>query len=100
MITPPSPPPLPHYSHLPFPSTSLNRGTVLSSLKATIKADISRPEIERRLDNRNKAKAKGIPLGKFEHNNMLEALRRNIDIVAHLNVLRGTNANLPPKMFK
>ena len=70
--------PPPHYSHLPFPLTSLNRGTVLSRLKDTIKAEISRPEIQKRLDNRNKPKAQGIPLGEFEHNSM--AIRSSFEI--------------------
>ena len=75
----PAPPPLPpHYSHLPFPLTSLSRGTVLSRLKDTIKAEISRPQIQKRLDNRNKSKAQGIPLGEFEHNSM--AVRSSFEI--------------------
>ena len=43
---------------------SLNR-LVLSCLKATPKADISPPEIQRCMDNRNEAKFVGIPLGEF-----------------------------------
>ena len=70
--------PPPHYSHLPFPLTSLNRGAVLSRLKDKIKAEISRPEIQKRLDNRNKSKAQGIPLGEFEHNSM--AIRSSFEI--------------------
>ena len=45
---------------------------VLSCLKATIKADFSDPEIQRRMDSRKEAKAPGIPLGEFEHNNCLK----------------------------
>ena len=75
ILTRPSPP---LFSHLPFPLTSLNRGTVLSRLKDTIKADISRPEIQRRLDNRNESKAQGIPVGEFEHNSM--AIRSSFEI--------------------
>lgn len=37
----------------------------ISCLKAAIKADISRPEIQRRMDNRDEARARGIPLGEF-----------------------------------
>ena len=70
--------PPPHYPHPPFPITSLNRGIVLSRLKDTIKAEISRPEIQKRLDNRNKSKAQGIPLGEFEHNSM--AIRNSFEI--------------------
>ena len=53
----------------------------LSCLKAAIKADISRPEIQRRMDNRDEARARGIPLGKFRTQQLLEALHRNIDTV-------------------
>ena len=37
----------------------------ISSLKAAIKADISRPEIQRLMDNRDEARARRIPLGDF-----------------------------------
>ena len=37
----------------------------ISCLKAAIKADISRPKIQRRMDNRDEARARGIPLGEF-----------------------------------
>ena len=50
-------------------------------LKAAIKADISRPEIERRMDNRDEARVRGIPLGEFRTKQLLEALHRNIDTV-------------------
>ena len=53
----------------------------LSCLKAVIKADISRPEIQRRMDNRDEARARGILLGKFRTQRLLEALHRNIDTV-------------------
>ena len=53
----------------------------LSCPKAVIKADISRPEIQRRMDNRDEARARGIPLGKFRTQQPLEALHRNIDTV-------------------
>ena len=51
---------------------------VLSRLKDTIKAEISRPQIQKRLDNRNKSKAQGIRLGEFEHNSM--AIRSSFEI--------------------
>ena len=53
----------------------------LSCLKAVIKADISRPEIQRRMDNRDEARAGGIPLREFRAQQLLEALHRNIDTV-------------------
>ena len=54
----------------------------ISSLKAAIKADmISRPEIQRVMDNRDEARARRIPLGDFRTQQLLEALHRNIDTV-------------------
>ena len=53
----------------------------IGCLKAAIKADISRPEIQRRMDNRDEARAGGIPLGEFRIQQLLEALHRNIDTV-------------------
>ena len=53
----------------------------ISSLKAAIKADISRPEIQRLMDNRDEARARRIPLGDFRTQQLLEALHRNIDTV-------------------
>ena len=51
----------------------------ISCLKAALKADISRPEIQRRMDNRDVARAGGIPLREFRAQQLLEALHRNID---------------------
>ena len=53
----------------------------LSCLKAAIRADISRPEIQKRMDNRDEARARGMPLGEFRTQQLLEALHRNIDTV-------------------
>ena len=53
----------------------------ISSLKAAIKADISRPEIQRLMDNRDEARAQRIPLGDFRTQQLLQALHRNIDTV-------------------
>ena len=53
----------------------------ISCLKAAIKADISRPEIQRRMDNRDEARAGGIPLREFRAQQLLEALHGNIDTV-------------------
>ena len=52
---------------------------IISCLKAAIKADILRPEIQRRMDNRDEARAGGIPLGEFRTQQLLGALHRNID---------------------
>ena len=53
----------------------------ISCLKAAIKSDISRPEIQRRIDNSDEARARGISLGEFRTQQLLEALHRNIDTV-------------------
>ena len=53
----------------------------ISSLKAAIKADISRPEIQRLMDNRDEARARRMPLRDFRTQQLLEALHRNIDTV-------------------
>ena len=67
---------LPHYS--PFLNIVEQ---AISCLKAAIKADISRPEIQRRMDNRDEARARGIPLWEFRTQQLLEALHRKIDTV-------------------
>ena len=46
----------------------------ISALKAAIKTDISRPEVQARIGNRNEATARGIPLGEFRTQLLLEAL--------------------------
>ena len=53
----------------------------ISSLKAAIKADISRPEIQRPVDNRDEARARRMPLEDFRTQQLLEALNTNIDPV-------------------
>ena len=53
----------------------------ISCLKAAIKADISRPEIQRRMVDRDDARIRGIPLGKFQTQELHEALHRNIDTI-------------------
>ena len=54
---------------------------VISCLKAAIKADISCLEIQRRMDNRDEVRARGIPQGEFRTQELLEDPQRNIDIV-------------------
>ena len=46
----------------------------ISALKAAIKTDISRPEVQARIGNRDEAIARGIPLGEFRTQLLLEAL--------------------------
>ena len=53
----------------------------ISCLKAAIKADISRPEIQRRMVDKDDARIRGIPLGKFQTQELHEALHRNIDTI-------------------
>ena len=48
----------------------------ISSLKAAIKADISRPEIQREMNNRDEARRHGIPLGHYRTQLFMEALQR------------------------
>ena len=54
----------------------------ISCLKAAIKADNSRPEIQRRMDDRDEARVRGIRLGEFPTQQPHEALHRNIDTIA------------------
>ena len=51
------------------------------ALKAAIKTDISRPEVQARMGNRGEAIARGIPLGEFRTQLLLEALRRSIGTI-------------------
>ena len=86
-------------------STMWNRYILhVSRLKATMKADISRPEIQRCMDNRNETKALKIPIGEFRTQQLLEALRRNIDTVTAAKCANGyhfVQTYLPRcKMFK
>ena len=53
----------------------------ISALKASIKTDISRPEVQARMGNRDKAIARGIPLGEFRTQLLLEALQRLIGTI-------------------
>ncbi|XP_044184248.1 uncharacterized protein LOC122964605 [Acropora millepora] len=53
----------------------------ISSLKAAIKADISRPEIQREMNNRDEARRQGIPLGHYRTQLLREALQRDIGTI-------------------
>ena len=53
----------------------------LSALKAAIKTDISRPEVQAQMGNGDKAIARGILLGEFRTQLLLEALQRSIDTI-------------------
>ncbi|XP_048587420.1 uncharacterized protein LOC116615731 [Nematostella vectensis] len=53
----------------------------ISCLKAAIKADISRPQIQADMNNRDEARNRGVPLGIYRTNLLLEALPRNINTI-------------------
>ena len=62
----------------------------ISSLKAAIKADISRPEIQRLMDKRDEARVRRMPLGDFRTQQLLEADTETSTPWPQLNVLNGT----------
>ena len=47
-------------------------------LKAAIKADISRPEVQAQMNDRQEATRQGISLGDYRTQLLLQALQRNI----------------------
>ena len=53
----------------------------ISALKAAIETDISRPEVQARMGNRDQAIARGIPLGECCTQLLLEALQRSIGTI-------------------
>ena len=53
----------------------------ISSLKAAIKADISRPEIQEQMNNREEARRQGIALGNYRTRLLQQALQRNIGTI-------------------
>ena len=53
----------------------------ISALKAAIKGDISRPEIQSRIDDRAEARPLGIPLGEMRIRLLLDALQRCIGVI-------------------
>ena len=53
----------------------------ISSLMAAIKGDISRPEIQTRMDNRAEARRLGFPLGEMRTRLLLDALQRCIGVI-------------------
>ena len=53
----------------------------ISSLKAAIKGDVSRPEIQARMDDREEARRLGIPLGEMRTRLLLDALQRCIGVI-------------------
>ena len=53
----------------------------ISSLKAAIKGDVSGPEIQARMDDREKARRLGIPLGEMRTRLLLNPLQRCIGVI-------------------
>lgn len=53
----------------------------ISALKAAIKADISRPDIQATIDDRDEARRQGIPLGEYRQRILLEASQRNMNTI-------------------
>ena len=53
----------------------------ISALKAAIKADISRPEVQECMNNRNEARDRGVTLGVYRTQLLLEALEQNVTTI-------------------
>ena len=53
----------------------------VSALKAAIKADISRPEIQVQMNDRAKARRQGLALGNYRTQLLLQGLQRNIGTI-------------------
>ncbi len=57
------------------------RASNISALKAAIKVDISRPEIQRLMGDRDAARNRQLPLGEFSPNLLSDALQQNIGTI-------------------
>ena len=53
----------------------------VSALKAAIKADISRPEIQVQMNDRADVRQQGLALGNYRTQLLLQALQRNIGTI-------------------
>ena len=53
----------------------------VSALKAAIKADISRPEIQVQMNDRAEARRQGLALGNYRTQLLLQALQRNVGTI-------------------
>ena len=62
----------------------------ISCLKAAMKADISRPDIQRRMDDRDEARVRGIPLGEYRTQQLLY-MRLCTEILTRLQQLKVRN---------
>lgn len=78
-----------HNPAIPGPNTELKKlppyspflnivEQAISSLKVAIKADISHPEIQEQMNNREEARCQGIALGNYCTQLLLQALQQNI----------------------
>ena len=50
---------------------------IVEQVISAIKADISRPDIQATIDDRDEARRQGIPLGEYRQRILLEASQRN-----------------------
>ena len=64
----------------------------ISALKAAIKADISRPEIQATIDDRDEARRQGIPFGEYRQRILLEASQRNMNPLRLQSAQGGTDS--------
>ena len=89
--------PAPNMEMLPPYSPFLNTVELaISCLKAAIKADISRPEIQRSMHDRDEARVRGIPLGEFRTQQLHEATCTEIlTRLQQLKVRNGTASCRP-----
>ena len=62
---------------LPYSPFSNIVEQTISSLKAALKAGISRPVIQKEISNRDEARRQGIPLGHYRTQLLMEGLQRN-----------------------
>ena len=62
-------------------SPFLNIVEQASALKAAIKAEISRPDIQATIDDRDEARRQGIPLEEYRQRILLEASQRNMNTI-------------------
>ena len=64
----------------------------ISALKAAIKADISRPDIQATIDDRDEARRQGIQHGEYRQRILLEASQRNMNGITLQSAQGGTDS--------
>ena len=95
--------PCPKLKKLPPYSPFLNIvEQAISALKAALKADISCPEQQEQMNNREETRRQGIALGNFRIQLLLHTLQRNIATItaAKCGQWYRLYANVHSKMFK